>query len=282
MSADAEGPQPLPDHVRPYLRELVGRTRRICGADLVSVLAIGSLALRDYRPGRSDVDVTVVVDPSVSGAVLHELAGTLAHPRLPCPAAGLELVVYDRDFAGRPSGRAGYLLDLNTGPLLPGRASFDPAGSPAFWYAIDRSVAHQAGLALFGRPAREVIASPTAADLLAAVRASVREHSEGEGHLADNRVLNGCRSVVFCRTGRWTAKRAAGRAICATEPGFRPVVEAALAGFERSRAGATGLLATEVRSFLAWVRERVDEAAARPAGVSDGVPGHPHSREAGV
>ncbi|WP_329500580.1 DUF4111 domain-containing protein [Kitasatospora herbaricolor] len=261
MSRHSEGPQPLPDHVRPYLRELVGRTRRICGADLVSVLAVGSLALGDYRPGRSDVDVTVVVEPSVSGAVLRGLAETLAHPRLPCPAAGLELVVYDRDFAGRASGRAGYLLDLNTGPLLTGRASFDPVPSPAFWYVIDRSVAHQAGRALFGRAAGEVIAPPAAADLLTAVRASVREHGEGEGHLADNRVLNGCRSVLFCRTGRWTAKRAAGRAIAATEPGFRPVVEAALAGFERPRAEAVDLPAAEVGNFLAWVRGRVDEAA---------------------
>ncbi|MCX5215271.1 nucleotidyltransferase domain-containing protein [Kitasatospora sp. NBC_00240] len=261
MSRASGGPQPLPEHVRPYLRELVGRTRGVCGAELVSILAVGSLALGDYRPGRSDVDVTVVVEPSVSGAMLRVLAGTLAHPRLPCPAAGLELVVYDRDFAGRASGRAGYLLDLNSGPLLTGRASFDPVPSPAFWYVIDRSVAHQAGLTLFGGTAREVIAPPTAADLLAAVRASVREHSEGEGHLADNRVLNGCRSVLFCRTGRWTAKRAAGHAIAAAEPGFRPIVEAALAGFERPRAEAVGLPAAEVRNFLAWVRERVDEPA---------------------
>ncbi|MFC9324022.1 aminoglycoside adenylyltransferase domain-containing protein [Kitasatospora sp. NPDC057015] len=261
MTRDAEGPPPLPAHVGPYLRELVRRTRGVCGADLVSVLAVGSLALGDYRPGRSDVDVTVVVEPSVPGPVLRELAGALAHPRLPCPAAGLELVVYDRDFAGRASGLAGYLLDLNTGPLLPGRASFDPARAPAFWYVIDRSVAHRAGVVLFGRPAREVIAPPAAADVLAAVRASVREHTEGTGHLADNRVLNGCRSVVFCRTGRWTAKRVAAREIAAGEPGFRALVEAALAGFERPRAEAVELPAAEVRGFLTWVRERVDEAA---------------------
>lgn len=255
----------LPTELRPYLEELVRRTRTVCGPHLVSVLAVGSLALGDYRHGRSDVDVTVVVEPALPGPALHDLAGALAHPHLPCPAAGLELVVYGTDFVRRPSGAAGYLLDLNTGPLLPSRADVEAARSPAFWYVIDRSVAHQTGLTLFGRPAREVVAAPDRPDLLAAIRASVREHSDGEGHLADNRVLNGCRSVVFCRTGRWTAKRTAAREVALAEEEFRPLIEAAVRSFERPRSSALPLPTAEVRAFLAWVRARVDQTA-RAAG----------------
>ncbi|MFD8283831.1 aminoglycoside adenylyltransferase domain-containing protein [Streptomyces solisilvae] len=261
MAHTREDPPSLPTEPRPYLEELVRRTRTVCGPQLVSVLAVGSLALRDYRHGRSDVDVTVVVEPSLPGSALHDLATALAHPHLPCPAAGLELVVYGTDFVSHPSGDAGYLLDLNTGPLLPDRADFDPARSPAFWYVIDRSVAHQTGLTLFGRPAREVIAAPDRRDLLASIRASVREHSDGEGHLADNRVLNGCRSVVFCRTGRWLAKRVAAREVALTEWEFRPLIEAAVHSFERPRSSAVPLPTAEVRAFLIWVRERVEQAA---------------------
>ncbi|MGP3943618.1 MULTISPECIES: aminoglycoside adenylyltransferase domain-containing protein [Streptomyces] len=261
MAQPHEDPQSLPTELRPYLEELVRRARTVCGPRLVSVIALGSLALRDYRHGRSDVDVAVAVEPSLLRPALHDLAGALAHPHLPCPAAGLELVVNGTDFLSRPSAGAGYLLDLNTGPLLPNRADFDAARSPAFWYAIDRSVAHQTGLSLFGRPAREVIAAPERPDLLAAIRASVREHSDGEGHLADNRVLNGCRSVVFCRTGRWMAKRAAAREVALSEGDFRPIVEAAVRSFERSRSSAIPLPTTEVRTFLTWVREHVDQTA---------------------
>ncbi|MGW7619217.1 aminoglycoside adenylyltransferase domain-containing protein [Streptomyces antimycoticus] len=261
MAHPHEDPQSLPTELRPYLEELVRRTRTVCGPHLVSVFAVGSLALRDYRHGRSDADVTVVVEPSLPGPALHDLAGALSHPHLPCPAAGLELVVYGTDFLSRPSAAAGYLLDLITGPLLPNRADFDAARSPAFWYAIDRSVAHQTGLSLFGRPAREVIAAPERPHLLAAIRASVREHSDGEGHLADNRVLNGCRSVVFCRTGRWMAKRGAAREIALAEEDFRPLVEAAVRSFERPRSSAIPLPAAEVRTFLTWVHERVDQTA---------------------
>ncbi|MDN3266825.1 aminoglycoside adenylyltransferase domain-containing protein [Streptomyces sp. MA15] len=258
-------PSPPPE-LRAYLEELVRRTSAVCGDSLVSVLAVGSLALGDYRHGRSDVDVTVVVDPALPRADLASLAGTLAHPALPCPAAGLELVVYPADFAARPSGEAGYLLDLNTGPFLPERADDDSAGAAAFWYVIDRSVAHQAGLPLYGASARDVIAAPERPTVLAALRASVREHAGGEGHLSDNRVLNGCRATVHCRTGRWFAKRRAGEIVAAAEPAFRPLITEALTSFERPRAEAATLPAADVRAFLAWVTARVEEAAANADG----------------
>ncbi|MEU8845315.1 aminoglycoside adenylyltransferase domain-containing protein [Streptomyces sp. NPDC048564] len=266
MTRTLVDPYSVPDELRPYLQEVVHRTHALCGSHLVSVIAVGSVALGDYRHGRSDVDVTVVVDGALPGRArpgraLPELAAALAHPALPCPATGLELVVYDRDFVARPSGDAGYLLDLNTGPLLPERASLDPSESPAFWYVIDRSVARQTGRVLYGRPAPEVIAEPARADVLRALRASVREHSSGEGHLADNRVLNGCRSVQFCRTGRWQAKRRAAEAVAAAEERFRPLLQAALHSYERpSRTAATALPANDVQAFLAWVAERVDES----------------------
>ncbi|MCG0284238.1 hypothetical protein [Streptomyces sp. PSAA01] len=117
MAHPREDPPSLPIELRPYLEELLRRIRTVCGPHLVSDFAVGSLALRDYRHGRSDVDVMVAVEPSLPGPALHDLPGALAHPHLPCPAAGLELVVYGTDFLSRPSAAAGYLLDLNTGPL---------------------------------------------------------------------------------------------------------------------------------------------------------------------
>ncbi len=262
MTRDTENGRQPPPELRPYLADLADRVREVCGPRLVSVLVTGSVALGDYRHGRSDVDVTVVVEPDVPREALRELARELAHPRLPCPAAGLELVVYGADFAARPSGAAGFLLNLNTGPLLPERADHDAAGTPAFWFAIDRSITHRAAVTLWGRPAHRAIAEPGTADLFAALRACMREHTDGEGHLADNRVLNGCRALVFCRTGRWTPKRAAGRQVAADDPAFRPLIESALHSFEQPRHAASAALpATEVRAFLTRVRDEVDRAA---------------------
>ncbi|MEU2038619.1 nucleotidyltransferase domain-containing protein [Nocardia niwae] len=258
-------PRSLPAELRPYLDGLVRRARAVCGPHLVSVFAVGSIALGDYRHGRSDVDVAIVADPLLPAQALRELAESLAHPALPCPAAGLELVVYGADFIAGPSGAAGYVMDLNTGPMLPNRVSFDPSESPAFWYVIDRSIAHQAGRLLYGTPVRQVIAAPSPRDLYAAILASVREHAGGEGHLGDNRVLNGCRTVTFCQTGRWSAKRSAAQLIATQEPDFRPLVETALRSFQRPRSASLPLPSEDVRAFLAWVGERVTEATNQSA-----------------
>ncbi|MET8796722.1 aminoglycoside adenylyltransferase domain-containing protein [Nocardia sp. NPDC004568] len=257
--------RPIPVEVGPYLTELVRRTRAVHGDRLVGVFAVGSLALGDYRHGRSDIDITVIVAPGGPERLLHDLADELVHPGFDCPAAGLELVVYDSEFAASGASGPGYLLNLNTGPLLPPVADFDSAGAPAFWYVIDRAVAHQSGLPLFGRPVREVLAAPRRQDLLAALTASVDEHASGAGHLADNRVLNGCRAVHFCRTGRWVAKREAGRAIATAGDGFGGLVRAALRSFERPRRQAGELPAEQVAAFSAWVSRTVAATARNEA-----------------
>jgi hypothetical protein len=102
--------------------------------------------------------------------------------------------------------------------------------------------------------------------VLTALRASVREHAEGEGHAADNRVLNGCRSVVYCRTGRWSAKRGAAGIVAASEADFRPLITEALRSFERPRESALVLPGAAVGDFLTWVAVRVEEAAVAEGG----------------
>ncbi|MEV4331839.1 aminoglycoside adenylyltransferase domain-containing protein [Streptomyces sp. NPDC049597] len=244
--------------LKPYLDELSLRIEAVCGRDLVTVAAVGSVALGDYRHGRSDVDIMVVVGDETPALSLRKLAAVLRHPDLRCPAAGLELVVYPAEFVAIPSQDAGYLLDLNTGPLLPEKTSFDAADSPAFWYVIDRSIAHQSGRPLFGRHPRDVIAPGSRQDLLAAVRSSVRDHAAGIGHLPDNRVLNGCRSLVYARTGRWTSKRAAAEQVLSSADAFAGLLTAALHSFSLPRQSAVDLPAADVTAFMGWVLREVE------------------------
>lgn len=77
-------------------------------------------------------------------------------------------------------------------------------------------------------------------------------------------MLNGCRSLVFCRTGQWLPKRGAAEAVADSEAAFRPLVEAALHSFERPRGAALPLPAADVRRFLDRVATRVDEATQAP------------------
>ncbi len=123
----------VPAEVRPYLTDLVRRAHQTCGARLRSAFAVGSIALADYRHGRSDIDVILVVDPSLPGSAIHELAEVLAHPALPCPAAGLELVVYDATFAARPSSAAATSPSTSLITGMPSRSMRRASRSIANW-----------------------------------------------------------------------------------------------------------------------------------------------------
>lgn len=75
-----------------FAEELAAACERLLGDLLVAVMLHGSLAFRDFRPGRSDIDILVVVERPLSGteiAALQELVTRLG-PRAP---GGIEWVV---------------------------------------------------------------------------------------------------------------------------------------------------------------------------------------------
>lgn len=216
-----------------YLREMTERTRRLLGRDLVGVYAAGSLALHAYQPGRSDIDVAVVCSGPLSRPAKQALVDALRHENLPCPARGLELVVYRAGFADAGTAEPGFEVELNSGPRMPFRVTWAGAersvADGTFWYAVDRSILAAAGRAVAGPPASAVFRS-VPDDVLAAVLAeSLRWHLDLDGPGAadeaaadepgpagtDDAVLNACRARHRIRTGEWTGKIAAGRAALA-------------------------------------------------------------------
>ena len=256
----AEGP---PAAVLHYLDAVTAQVQATFGRRLVAVWSTGSLALGDYRPDRSDLDVMVVVDEPTWAKELRHLAQVLDHAVLPCPAAGLELVVYPRSVVREEVDGPGYLLNLNTGPQLPPVVSLDPVGQPAFWYVLDRAITHQSGWALHG-PAPQHVMTPASQEmLLDAVLQSLEEHARASTeHLGDNAVLNACRAVRFAREGRWYAKRqAAARTIREVTVEQAALVRAALESFESGRGQASALPADAVRAFVEAARTTVGAVA---------------------
>jgi hypothetical protein len=248
----------VPEEVTRYLDVVTARVRDVFGDGLVGVYTTGSLALGDYRPGRSDIDLMAVVARSENVDLRRQLARRLDHRVLPCPAAGLEFVLYPLTTVTRPTLDAGYLLNFNTGRALPPVTSFDPGNGPGFWYAIDRAITRQSGAALDGPPAQRLFAALPFQDLLRVVIASVEGHSNPhEGHLLDNAVLNGCRALSFARDRRWYAKVDAAERTLPTAGAFAPLVSAAIVSFEAGRREATTLHSEAVVAFLSEVLRRL-------------------------
>ncbi|MET8320887.1 nucleotidyltransferase domain-containing protein [Micromonospora sp. NPDC005189] len=253
-----------------YLDDLVDAARDVLGADLVGAYAAGSVGLGAYQAGRSDVDVALVSAGPLTEATKRALVERLRHEALPCPARGLELVVYRRAVAVSGTPEPGFEVELNAGSGMPFRCTLDPADRPAadgrFWYGLDRSILHQSGLPLLGPPAGEAFADLTPADLrrllieaLSWWLALPTPPDDQPAPGTEDAVLGACRSLVRHRDGVWLAKVAAGQRLI--DAGDRAeVIRRAVA----ARHGGPPPTGVQARAFQQRVRDEI--AAFAPAG----------------
>lgn len=234
-------PEPV---VERYLDAVVAAARAVLGAEFVGAYAAGSLALDAFQPGRSDIDLAVVCRAPLPEAGKRALIARVRHRALPCPARGLELVVYTVAAARSGTGAPGFELELNDGPAMDFRQSLRPADRPVadgmFWYGLDRSILHQSGRVLAGPPAAETFAELPPTELRALLIESLRWWRALPGPVddrpatgAEDAVLGACRALVRHRYGRWLSKVDAGRRLLAV--GYRPA-----ATIERSIAARSG------------------------------------------
>lgn len=226
------------DDVRAYHRAVVERLAGIFGSELIGVYAGGSFALSDFDLLLSDLDVTAVCVRRIDSRTKRAVVEGLRHESLPCPARGLELVVYRKEAVQTPSLDAAFELNLNTGERMPSRVDFEP-GVERHWFAIDRSILRDHGVPLAGPPARALFAPIPRKLILAALTESIRWHKGAEGQWS-NAVLNACRALRFAEEGIWSSKQ-----------------EAAVWALRRHEDGV-------ISQALA---ARGDEAKIRPAGV---------------
>lgn len=246
----------LPAAEAAYLSAVVDRLRAVLGDTLLGLYPTGSLALGGYTPGRSDLDLIAVVTHA-DAAVLTDLVARLSHDALPCPATGLEFVLYERAALAVAGTGAGFALNLNTGRELPPKVSFGPGDEETFWYPIDRAISSQQGWALLGPPPRTLLAPAPFAALMPVVVESVAARLRSDLDLGDNAVLNGCRSLRFATEGRWYAKRPAAEWAIGVVPEFAPLIRRALDSHRRGRPAGATVGGDELRAFLAVVLDRL-------------------------
>lgn len=256
--------------VEPYLEAVMQAARGVLGTEFVGAYMAGSLALDAFHPGRSDIDIALVCRDPLSEAVKRELIARLRHRALPCPARGVELVVYTEATAQSGTAEPGFELELNDGPAMAFRQSLRPADRPAadgaFWYGLDRSILHQSDRVLAGPPASEAFAELPPDELRRLLVDSLHWWMALPGQTddrpaagAEDSVLGACRALVRHRSGRWLAKVDAGRRLLAA--GYRPVevIEKSIA----ARSGGTPPSSGQARTFQAGVLQEILAAASR-------------------
>jgi hypothetical protein len=200
-----------------YVGEVARRVAGTVGDRLAGVWLVGSGALRDYDPRRSDVDVQAVATGLLPLSERKELAGLLEHDVLPNPARGLEFVLYAQDDLAAAGGPR-FQLNLNTGARMDHHVVFDAADDPQFWFTIDVSIARQAAVPLIGPPASDVLPDPPRS-LVAAAALEALDFWAGLPGAAAQTVLSACRSWAWAADGIWRSKAVSARwAMARTAP----------------------------------------------------------------
>ena len=140
----------------------------------------------------------------------QRLVDALRHEALPCPARGLELVVYPLATAQSGGGEPGFELNLNTGATHGFRVDEAPGDIEGFWFAIDRSILREHGVAAARPAGRASCSRRSRASTLAAAARRVGALAPRLRH-ADSAdvVLNTARTQHFVDTGHWISKPAA-------------------------------------------------------------------------
>jgi predicted nucleotidyltransferase len=195
------------EDVRAYLDEVAARLQAVLGNDLVGVYAGGSYALGGYEAGRSDLDVAAVIRRPLAAGVADRVVEAVRHESLSTPARKLELVVYSVDESKSGAVEPGFQLNVNTGPGEPLRVDLAPRPGEGHWFAIDRAVLAEHGIALLGPSAAEVFVAPPLSELrpvlVDVLRWYLREEPDSEDGL-----LNAGRALRFAREGVWAPKPA--------------------------------------------------------------------------
>ena len=186
----------IPEDEAAFGAQVAHLLRSSLADEFVGAYFVGSLALGGYVPGESDIDVVAVCARSLPGAERQAIATELLPATAHCPARGLEFTLYRRDIASSPPDDADFEINVNGGPRMETSVRLSPDEQPPFWYVLDRAIAHRHGVAIAGPPAVDVFADASRAQLLEAMRESMRWHRRHERATLYS-VLNGSRAWRF-------------------------------------------------------------------------------------
>jgi hypothetical protein len=232
----------------------------VLGGAMTGVILHGSLTLGGYRPGRSDVDLLVIVDEPLSEERAAALAAAVGQvrPRAPVPA---DLRVAVRDVAAAPTQL----------PPLEAYLRFNDRGRPRVRVegphpgerdlVVEFSLCRAHGRSIVGPPPCDLIGAMPNEWVLEAGDAQLADWQAigDDPPYAELTVLTACRLWRFAEEGRHCSKDAAGEWALSRDAEL-DVVRDAL--HRRCTDPTHPIDSAEVRDLLVLVRDRLARAHA--------------------
>jgi hypothetical protein len=164
--------------------------------EFVGAYFVGSVALGGYVAGESDIDIVALCAHSLSDTAKESIADELFETTATCPTRGMEFTLYRADVACAPPVHADFEVNVNGGPRMARTVHAVAREEPAFWYVLDRAIAHRHGTGIIGPPASVMFADVPRGTLLSAMAESMRWHREHEKATLYS-VLNASRAWRF-------------------------------------------------------------------------------------
>ena len=235
------------------------------GNAVAGVILHGSLTLDDYLPGRSDIDLLVVVDHPLGDARLAALTGamTAQPPQAPGP---VDLRLVTRQVAAAPTPAPPMEAYLRLTPACGVRVE-ERRHPGERDLVVELSVCRAHGRSLLGAAPAELLSEVPDRWVVAAGDAQLADWQaigDDPPH-AELTVLTACRVWRFVEEGRHCSKTAAGRWALERDPTLQAVRDAL-----RRRRGdpARPIDPAQVSQLLAMVRRRLPGAHGASAAVS--------------
>jgi hypothetical protein len=227
------------------------------GKAVAGVILHGSLTLDDYVPGRSDVDVLVVVDHPLSDARLAALTEAMASRRAEAPGP-VDLRLVSRQVAASPTLAPPLEAYLRLTPTSGVRVE-ERRHPGERDLAVELSVCRARGRSLLGAAPAELLGEVPDRWVVAAGDAQLADWQAigDDPPYAELTVLTACRVWRFAEEGRHVSKAAAAEWALGRDPTLGVVGDTL-----RRRHGdpAARIDSAQVARLLAVVRARVAEA----------------------
>jgi hypothetical protein len=198
------------------------------GGKLLAVYLHGSAVLGGWVPGRSDVDVLIVVADDTGDATADSMAQAIVVAGSQCPAPGLESSIVAAATARYPASPWPYLRHVVAGPVAAPHVVVPNEAAPGdrdllMHYAVCRAAGHP----VLGPSPRELIGPIPRPDVLAYL---ADELSWGLANAAERyAVLNACRALAYLADGTIVAKIAGGETALRDGSGPAGIITRALA-----------------------------------------------------
>jgi hypothetical protein len=236
-----------------FAEHLSGCGAAALGNKLVAAILHGSLTLGDFTPGRSDIDVLIIVERPLGDDEISALTEVVQHLRDEAPVR-VDLRVVTRAVAASPTPAPAMELYVALSPVKQATIETRVAGEPDL--AVEFSMVRAHGRSILGAtPNRVIGAVPDEwIDEIGAKQLIAWERLTHDTAHAELMVLTTCRIWRFHAERVYCSKAEAGRWALARDPSLTAIHEALL---QRGSEPETPIGEGGIRRLIGVVRREI-------------------------